>query len=247
MGVPTHGSPDLLCDWDFGATVNVGINDKGVATFLGAASKGGTYYLVQVLPGRGPTPMGDQRRVRWFISRRVHRHHGLRRAPRSLRVDRHRQLRRLRDRVGKSNCCAIPAIPRTPPSNSRRSTPSSPHPGRWPGRSDDSPSFAPTTVAGGMTFNGPALDANVLGVRDAQQRQAARLSRVPGPIWSGSGHGGWTRLITGVGSVGSTAQPAGVAVSAAPGGAPRSCPDPAAQPAGLCRALPLAPERDARR
>ena len=34
----------MYCDWDFGASVNIGLNKQGQATFLGDGSKDGTYY-----------------------------------------------------------------------------------------------------------------------------------------------------------------------------------------------------------
>jgi hypothetical protein len=46
------------------------------------------------------------------------------------------------------------------------------------------PSFAPTTVADGMTFNCPALRANV-DVRDAMTGQLIHQIALPVPCWSG--------------------------------------------------------------
>ena len=39
------------CDWDFGATANAGVTAKGVATFLGAGDKNGTYYSLDPATG----------------------------------------------------------------------------------------------------------------------------------------------------------------------------------------------------
>jgi outer membrane protein assembly factor BamB len=43
---------DRDCDWDFGATVNIGLNRKGVATFLGVGGKDGTYYSLNPKNGK---------------------------------------------------------------------------------------------------------------------------------------------------------------------------------------------------
>ena len=44
--------PDTLCDWDFGATANVGLDAHGAATFLGVGGKDGTYYSLDPATGR---------------------------------------------------------------------------------------------------------------------------------------------------------------------------------------------------
>ncbi len=43
---------NLACDWDFGASVNAGITAQGVATFVGAGGKDGTYYSLNPVTGR---------------------------------------------------------------------------------------------------------------------------------------------------------------------------------------------------
>jgi outer membrane protein assembly factor BamB len=88
-------------------------------------------------------------------------------------------------------------------------------------QADNAPSFAPTTVAGGMTFNGPALNGNVMDVRQAATGNLIDAVTVPGPIWSGVATVG-NALVTGVGSS-YAAQPAGVAVLT-PGGRPAVVP-----------------------
>ena len=88
------------------------------------------------------------------------------------------------------------------------------HRGRqW--QADNAASFAPTTVADGMTFNGPALGVGVLQVRDAATGGLLDSVDLPGPNWSGVATVG-DAVITGVGSS-YTAQPAGV-VAITPGG-----------------------------
>jgi hypothetical protein len=68
-----------------------------------------------------------------------------------------------------------------------------------------------------MTFNGPALDGNVLLVRNATSGQVIDSVAVPGPIWSGVATVG-DALVTGIGSS-YVANPAGIAVLT-PGGSP---------------------------
>ena len=84
-------------------------------------------------------------------------------------------------------------------------------------QTDTAASFAPTTVAGGMTFNGPAIVGDILLVRDAATGALVTTVKVPGPIWSGVATVG-DALVTGIGSS-YTAHPAGIA-AITPGGAP---------------------------
>lgn len=84
-------------------------------------------------------------------------------------------------------------------------------------QADGAASFAPTTVAGGMTFNGPAIEGDILQVRSAGSGSLLTTVPVPGPIWSGIATVG-DALVTGIGSS-YDAQPAGVAV-VTPGGGP---------------------------
>ncbi len=84
-------------------------------------------------------------------------------------------------------------------------------------QADTAASFAPTTVAGGMTFNGPAIVGDILLVRDAATGALVTTVKVPGPIWSGVATVG-DALVTGIGSS-YTAHPAGIA-AITPGGAP---------------------------
>jgi hypothetical protein len=82
-------------------------------------------------------------------------------------------------------------------------------------QADNAASFAPTTVAGGMTFNGPALNGSVLQVRDVATGGLLDSVVLPGPNWSGAATIG-NAVLAGVGSS-YTAQPAGV-VAVTPGG-----------------------------
>lgn len=43
--------PDNECDWDFGASVNLGLSSSGQAVFAGVGAKDGTYYSLNPLTG----------------------------------------------------------------------------------------------------------------------------------------------------------------------------------------------------
>ena len=60
-------------------------------------------------------------------------------------------------------------------------------------------SFSPTTVAGGMTFNGPALTAAAVQVRDAATGRLVAQIGLPQANWSGIATVG-DALVLGVGS-----------------------------------------------
>ena len=96
--------------------------------------------------------------------------------------------------------------------------PSTPRTGTWSGRRRIGSSFAPTTVAGGMTFNGLALDGNLLTIREASDGRLLKELAMPAPIWSGIATVG-DSLVTGLGSS-YAAQPAGVAALTPGGGRP---------------------------
>jgi outer membrane protein assembly factor BamB len=46
------GRVDPQCDWDFGATANLGTDDRGNPTFLGVGGKDGTYYRIDPYTGK---------------------------------------------------------------------------------------------------------------------------------------------------------------------------------------------------
>jgi hypothetical protein len=79
-------------------------------------------------------------------------------------------------------------------------------------------SFAPTTVAGGMTFNGLALNGVVVQVRDAATGQLLNSLHLQASCWSGVATVG-DALVVGTGSS-YAAQPSGVEVLTPGGRAP---------------------------
>jgi hypothetical protein len=78
-------------------------------------------------------------------------------------------------------------------------------------------SFSPTTVAGGMTFNSPALSGAFVQVRDAQTGTVLDRPTIPGANWSGIATAG-DAIVLGTGST-YDASHAGIEVLT-PGGSP---------------------------
>jgi polyvinyl alcohol dehydrogenase (cytochrome) len=168
---------DALCDLDFGATPNAGVDRSGRAFFLGAGGKDGTYYSLDPATGRerwhtnvvfggfsggfiattaydgghvyGSTALGDFGRF---------------------------------ESNGPTVC--DPANPRDTALQEPTAHALDARDGGVLWQGTGVASFAPTTVAGGMTFNGPAL-ADTVVVRDATT--GAELTRLPldAPNWSG--------------------------------------------------------------
>ncbi len=144
---PLGHSP--ACDDDFGASANVGVTASGKTSFLGAGSKDGTYYSLNPATGR----------QRWatnvvfggssggfiggtaYDGRQVYGATGI--------GDFLPTKRRGADRVRPVRSR------RTPRRRTQRTMPSTLRRVRSAGRTADTSSFSPTTVAGGMVFNGP--------------------------------------------------------------------------------------------
>ncbi len=169
--------PDDRCDFDFGATVNVGLSSGGQATFLGVGAKDGTYYSLDPATGRlrwkrnvvfggfsggfigttaydgstvvGSTAIGDFGRF---------------------------------ESNGPQVC--DPGNPR----DTKMQQPSvhafDASTGRILWQEDGGASFGPTTLAGGMSFNGLAL-VSAVQVRDASSGRLLDTISLPVPCWSG--------------------------------------------------------------
>jgi outer membrane protein assembly factor BamB len=169
--------PDNQCDWDFGASVNVGLAGDGTATFLGVGAKDGTYYSLD--PSRG--------RVRWktnvvfggfsggFIATSAY------------------------DGATIVGSTAIGDFGRFESNGSRVCAPSNPRDqkfqepsvhafaaasGRVRWEAPKAPSFGATTIAGGMSFNGLAL-ATQVEIRDTATGRVLHTIDLPAPCWSG--------------------------------------------------------------
>ena len=152
--------PDLDCDWDFGATPNAGIDAEGAAVFLGAGSKDGSYYSLN--PGTGQLEWSTNVVFGGFSGGFIA----------STAYDGQRVYGATAigdfgrfESNGQKLC--DPSNPRDTPSQEPSDHAFDAHTGSVVWQKDKAASFAPTTVAGGMTFNGLALVATAIQVRDA--------------------------------------------------------------------------------
>ena len=200
--------PGIDCDWDFGGSVNAGVVTHGDTTFLGAGSKDGTYYSLDPATGQ----------LRWktnvvfggfsggFIATTAYDGHYVYGSTALGDFGKFEKGTQILCDPGNRRDTAMQQ-PTVHAFNAGT--------GAVTWQADNAASFAPTTVAGGMTFNGPALGVGVLQVRDAATGGLLDSVDLPGPNWSGAATVG-NAVITGIGSS-YTAQPAGV-VAITPGG-----------------------------
>ncbi len=203
--------PDLACDWDFGATANAGVSNAGTAAFLGLGSKGGTYYSLNPATGRQRWATnvvfggfaGGFIATTAFDGRRVYGSTALGDFGRFEKG---------------SQVLCDPSDPRDTPMQEPSVHAFDAENGNVVWQAQDGQSFGPTTVAGGMTFNGLALDGNLLTIREASDGRLLKELAMPAPIWSGIATVG-DSLVTGLGSS-YAAQPAGVAALTPGGGRP---------------------------
>ncbi len=201
--------PDPDCDYDFGGTTNIGLAPDGAATFLGVGSKDGSYYSLDPATGR----------PRWITNVVFGGFSGGFIATTAYDGTRVYGSTAFGD-FGRFESNG----PRLCDPSNRRDTqfqnPSvhafAARSGRVLWQASLAYSVAPTTVAGGMTFNGLALHA-VVEVRAAASGRV--LAKLPTgvPCWSGVATVGDALVLgTGTSSLGS---PAGVEVFT-PGGRP---------------------------
>ena len=202
--------PDLACDWDFGATANAGVTSAGVATFLGEGNKNGSYYSLDPATGK----------LRWTTNVVFGGFAGGFVASTAFDGQRVFGATALGDYGNFDNSAPILCDPGNPRDQSLEEP--TVHAfdaasGAVAWQQGDAPSFAPTTVAGGMTFNGPALRGDTVQVRSAAIGTLLATVTLPGPVWSGVATVG-DALVVGLGSSYS-AHPSGIAV-VTPGGRP---------------------------
>ncbi len=186
---PVGSGPD--CDDDFGATANAGLAG-GTTSFLGVGSKGGTYYSLD--PGTGG--------VRWstnvvfggssggFIGTTAYD---------GQRVYGSTGLGDFRPRKGGAVPVCDPSDPRDEVTQNPTDHAFDAHSGAVLWQASGAASFDATTVAGGMTFNGPALAAKSVDVRDAVTGRLIARVRLPQSNWSGVATVG-NALVLGLGS-----------------------------------------------
>lgn len=207
--------PDNKCDWDFGATPNAGIRADGTTTFLGMGSKDGTYYSLHPLTGR----------LRWktnvvfggsaggFIATAAY--DGTEVVGSTALGD----LGRF-ESTGPKVC--EPGNPRDTPFQEPTVHAFAASDGSVLWQASHAASFAPTTIANRMSFNGLALSPSVQ-VRTATTGHLLDTITLPTPSWSGIATVGNAILFgTGTSAVGSPAgvyafTPGGVASRIPPG------------------------------
>lgn len=171
---PRH---DTLCDLDFGATPNAGVDFSGRAYFLGVGGKDGTYYSLDPRTGQpiwatnvvfggfsggfiataaydgrhifGATALGDFGRF---------------------------------ETNGPTVC--DPSDPRDTPFQEPTAHAFDAHSGAVLWNATGAPSFSPTTIAGGMTFNGLAL-VNAVQIRNSATGTLLAQLPLDAPNWSG--------------------------------------------------------------
>jgi lactoylglutathione lyase len=179
------------CDVDFGATPNVGTSAGVGTTFVGEGGKDGTYYSLD--PGTG--------QVRWstnvvfggstggflgttaYDGRRVYGATALgdfNPSPHGLKL-------------------CDPSNPRDKAAQNPTDHAFDAGTGAVVWQANGTSSFAPTTVAGGMTFNGLALAKRVIDVRDGATGRLVAEIGLPQANWSGIATAG-NALVFGLGS-----------------------------------------------
>ena len=186
---PLAGAP--ACDDDFGSSANAGVT-SGRTTFLGEGSKDGTYYSLDPRTGR----------ARWstnvvfggssggFIGTTAYD---------GARVYGATGLGDFLPRKGGGNTVCDPGDPRDTASQNPSDHAFHVATGAVEWQDNGFASFSPTTVAGGMTFNGPALTAAAVQVRDAATGRLVAQIGLPQANWSGIATVG-DALVLGVGS-----------------------------------------------
>ena len=201
---------DDQCDLDFGATANAGTDATGQATFLGVGGKDGSYYSLDPATGA----------LRWrtnvvfggfsggFIATTAYDGQHVYGATAIGDFGRF-------EAAGQVFCA--PGNPRDQPMQEPSVHAFDASSGAVTWQQVHAASFAPTTVAGGMTFNGLALNGAVVQVRDAPSGRLVTSIHLPASCWSGVTTVG-DALVIGTGSS-FAGQPAGIEVLT-PGGKP---------------------------
>jgi polyvinyl alcohol dehydrogenase (cytochrome) len=182
---------DHRCDFDFGASVNVGVDEHGDADFVGVGGKDGTYYRLDPRTGAlvWSTNVVFGGFAGGFIATTAY---DGRRVYGSTALGDYGRFE-----SGGPQVCD-PTDPRDTPVQEPSVHALDARTGLVRYESSGGASFGPTTVAGGMTFNCPAFRSN-LDVRDA--RTGAVLTRLdlPVPCWSGIATVG-DAIVVGVGT-----------------------------------------------
>ena len=169
--------PDSGCDTDFGATVNAGLDHAGKAVFTGVGSKDGTYYSFNPNTGglRWSTNVVFGGFAGGFIGTAAY-------------DGRHIYGSTALGDFGRFESSGVvlcdPANPRDVPFQDPSVHAFEASSGKVVWEQKSAQSFAPTTVAGGMTFNGITL-RDVVQVRDAASGTLLIELPLAAPCWSG--------------------------------------------------------------
>jgi outer membrane protein assembly factor BamB len=180
------------CDDDFGATPNAGLSAKGVSTFLGAGSKNGTYYSLNPDTGalRWSTNVVFGGSSGGFIGSTAYD---------GSRVYGATALGDFNPSRDGGNRFCDPSDPRDTASQNPTDHAFDATTGAIDWQANGDASFSPVTVAGGMVFNGPALSAKALDVRDAASGRLLEEVPLTQANWSGVATVG-NALVLGLGS-----------------------------------------------
>ena len=168
---------DALCDLDFGATANAEVDRAGRARFLGVAGKDGTYYSLDPRTGH---PIWSTNVVfggfaGGFIGTTAYDGDHVFGSTALGDFGRF-------DTNGPQVC--DPSNPRDTPFQEPTVHAFDRQNGRVLWHQDGGASFSPTTVAGGMTFNGLALKS-IVQIRDARTGSLINELPLDAPNWSG--------------------------------------------------------------
>lgn len=206
--------PDPTCDLDFGATPNAGLAPDGTATFLGVGSKDGIYYSLDPATGqqRWATRVVFGGFTGGFIATAAYdgsHVYG------STAIGDYGRFK------GAGAILCDPGNPGDVPFQEPTVHAFDAATGAVVWQAQHGASFSPTTVAGGLTFNGPALSGPYLDVRLSATGALVNKVTLPQANWSGVATVGDAVVL----GVGSTYNPrnAGI-VALTPGGVTPSVP-----------------------
>jgi len=172
---PLQNAP--VCDFDFGATANAGVSASGVTTFLGEGGKDGTYYSLDPATGQllwssnvvfGGGSGG-------FLGTTAYDGQGV---YGSTGIGDYNP-------GPHGNVLCDPSNPRDRAAEEPTTDALDAQTGKVLWQADAASSFAPTTVAGGMTFDGLAFSLKVIQVRQAATGQVLAQIALPQANWSG--------------------------------------------------------------
>ncbi len=166
--------PDHGCDFDFGASVNIGLDSSGHASFLGDGGKDGVYYSLDPIDGH----------LRWSSRVVFGGSDGGIIGTAAYDGARIYATTAFGDENGGSPKACAPGNPADVQMENPAAHALDASNGKVVWQVGDVQSFGPTTVAGGMTFNGPALHREV-DVRDASTGALIASLPISLPSWSG--------------------------------------------------------------